>query len=81
MSKLTHKEPTAEQIAEEKLYREIGLTDEEYKSVVNILGRQPNWTETGLYSVMWSEHCSYKNSRPVLRRFPTAKPARPARTG
>jgi phosphoribosylformylglycinamidine synthase len=74
VSKLTHKEPTAEQIAEEKLYREIGLTDEEYKSVVNILGRQPNWTETGLYSVMWSEHCSYKNSRPVLRRFPTTGP-------
>lgn len=74
MSTLTHKEPTAEQIAEQRLYREIGLTDEEYQRVVEILGRKPNWTETGLYSVMWSEHCSYKNSKPVLRRFPTSGP-------
>lgn len=74
MSQLTHKEPTAEQIAEQKLYREIGLTDDEYQRVVDIIGRKPNWTETGLYSVMWSEHCSYKNSKPVLRRFPTKGP-------
>jgi len=74
VSTLTHKEPTAEQIAEQRLYREIGLTDEEYQRVVEILGRKPNWTETGLYSVMWSEHCSYKNSKPVLRRFPTSGP-------
>ncbi len=74
MSTLTHKEPTAEQIAEQRIYREIGLTDEEYQRVVDILGRKPNWTETGLYSVMWSEHCSYKNSKPVLRRFPTTGP-------
>lgn len=74
MSQLTHKEPTAEQIADQKLYKEIGLTDEEYQRVVEILGRKPNWTETGLYSVMWSEHCSYKNSKPVLRRFPTKGP-------
>lgn len=74
MSQLTHKEPTAEQIADQKLYREIGLTDEEYGRVVEIIGRKPNWTETGLYSVMWSEHCSYKNSKPVLRRFPTKGP-------
>lgn len=66
-----HKEPTSAQIAEQRLYREIGLTDEEYQRVVDLLGRQPNWTETGLYSVMWSEHCSYKNSKPVLRKFPT----------
>jgi len=74
VSTLTHKEPTAEQIAEQRLYREIGLTDDEYQRVVEILGRKPNWTETGLYSVMWSEHCSYKNSKPVLRRFPTSGP-------
>ncbi|WP_421617141.1 phosphoribosylformylglycinamidine synthase subunit PurL [Brevibacillus sp. TJ4] len=74
MSQLTHKEPTAEQIADQKLYREIGLTDDEYQRVVDILGRKPNWTETGLYSVMWSEHCSYKNSKPVLRKFPTKGP-------
>ncbi|MGE5702372.1 MAG: phosphoribosylformylglycinamidine synthase subunit PurL [Clostridia bacterium] len=69
-----HKEPTAAQIAEQRIYREIGLTDEEYQRVVELLGRQPNWTETGLYSVMWSEHCSYKNSKPVLRKFPTKGP-------
>ncbi|NGQ97027.1 phosphoribosylformylglycinamidine synthase subunit PurL [Brevibacillus sp. SYP-B805] len=74
MSQLRHKEPTPAQIAEQRLYAEIGLTDEEYARVVELLGRQPNWTETGLYSVMWSEHCSYKNSKPVLRRFPTEGP-------
>lgn len=74
MPQLTHKEPTPAQIAEQRLYAEIGLTDEEYARVVELLGRQPNWTETGLYSVMWSEHCSYKNSKPVLRRFPTKGP-------
>ncbi|WP_081413505.1 phosphoribosylformylglycinamidine synthase subunit PurL [Aneurinibacillus terranovensis] len=52
----------------------MGLTDEEFAQVVRILGRQPNYTETGLFSVMWSEHCSYKNSKPVLRRFPTKGP-------
>lgn len=40
----------------------------------DILGRMPNYTETGLFSVMWSEHCSYKNSKPVLRKFPTSGP-------
>jgi phosphoribosylformylglycinamidine synthase II len=65
------KEPTAEQIEEQKLYADMGLTDEEFAKVKQILGRQPNWTETGLFSVMWSEHCSYKNSKPVLGRFPT----------
>ncbi|WP_019121725.1 phosphoribosylformylglycinamidine synthase subunit PurL [Brevibacillus massiliensis] len=74
MPQLTHKEPTPAQIAEQRLYADMGLTDEEYSRVVELLGRQPNWTETGLYSVMWSEHCSYKNSKPVLRRFPTKGP-------
>ncbi|GAB7387771.1 phosphoribosylformylglycinamidine synthase II [Bacillaceae bacterium] len=66
-----HKEPTPEQIAQQKLYREMGLSDSEYERIVRLLGRKPNYTETGLYSVMWSEHCSYKNSKLVLRRFPT----------
>ncbi|MGC5326194.1 phosphoribosylformylglycinamidine synthase subunit PurL [Brevibacillus sp. SYSU BS000544] len=74
MSQLTCKEPTPAQIAEQRLYAEIGLTDDEYNLIVKLIGRQPNWTETGLYSVMWSEHCSYKNSKPVLRRFPTKGP-------
>jgi len=74
VSQLTHKEPSPAEIAEKRLYAEIGLTDEEYALIVQLLGRQPNWTETGLYSVMWSEHCSYKNSKNVLRRFPTKGP-------
>ncbi|MBI4358668.1 MAG: phosphoribosylformylglycinamidine synthase subunit PurL, partial [Candidatus Omnitrophica bacterium] len=44
-----------------------GLTDEEYQKICNILGREPNFTELGIFSVMWSEHCSYKNSKPVLK--------------
>lgn len=67
-------EPTPEMIRDHKLYREMGLTEEEYQQVIGHLGRLPNWTETGIYSVMWSEHCSYKNSKPLLRRFPTEGP-------
>lgn len=64
-------EPNPTQIKEERIYAEMGLTDEEFAMVEKILGRLPNYTETGLFSVMWSEHCSYKNSKPVLRKFPT----------
>lgn len=60
-------EPNVEQIKEQKLYRDMGLTDEEFANVEQLLGRTPNYTETGLFSVMWSEHCSYKNSKPVLK--------------
>lgn len=63
-------EPNVEQIKEQKLYRDMGLTDEEFANVEQLLGRTPNYTETGLFSVMWSEHCSYKNSKPVLKKFP-----------
>jgi phosphoribosylformylglycinamidine synthase II len=64
-------EPTSEQIIVKKIYREMGLNDEEFSLVEKILGRLPNYTELGLFSVMWSEHCSYKNSKPVLQKFPT----------
>ena len=67
-------EPNAEQIKEQKLYAQMGMSDEEFEMVEKILGRLPNYTETGLFSVMWSEHCSYKNSKPVLRKFPTKGP-------
>ncbi|MGE7600219.1 phosphoribosylformylglycinamidine synthase subunit PurL [Lysinibacillus fusiformis] len=67
-------EPTAQQIKDEKLYAGMGMSDEEFALVEGILKRLPNWTETGLFSVMWSEHCSYKNSKPVLRKFPTKGP-------
>lgn len=70
----TKHEPTAEQIKEQKLYAQMGMSDDEFALVEKILGRLPNWTETGLFSVMWSEHCSYKNSKPVLRKFPTKGP-------
>lgn len=63
-------EPSPEQIKGEKVYREMGLSDSEFASVEKILGRLPNYTETGLFAVMWSEHCSYKNSKPVLKKFP-----------
>ncbi|RAK15077.1 phosphoribosylformylglycinamidine synthase [Anoxybacillus vitaminiphilus] len=64
-------EPSPTLIKEEKIYRDMGLTDEEFAMIEKILGRLPNYTETGIFSVMWSEHCSYKNSKPVLKKFPT----------
>src|SRR3954453_12007012 len=51
-----------------------GLTPEEFERIKKILGREPNFTELGIFSVMWSEHCSYKNSRPELKKFPTSGP-------
>ncbi len=51
-----------------------GLTPEEYERIKKILGREPNFTELGIFSVMWSEHCSYKNSRRELKKFPTTGP-------
>ncbi len=56
---------------DEPLHRALGLTDEEFDDVQRILGRDPNHLELAMYSVMWSEHCSYKSSRVHLRRFPT----------
>src|SRR5689334_20464205 len=52
-----------------------GLTNSEYQKIVHILKREPNLTELGIFSVMWSEHCSYKSSRVHLRRLPTKGPA------
>lgn len=63
-------EPNPQQIKEKRIYAEMGLSDEEFGMVERIIGRLPNYTEIGLFSVMWSEHCSYKNSKPVLRKFP-----------
>ena len=62
-------EPTAQQIADEKLYTQMGLREDEYDKVVELLGRQPNYTETGIFASMWSEHCSYKTSKTFLRQF------------
>jgi len=48
-----------------------GLSVDEYEMIKKRLGREPNYTELGMFSAMWSEHCSYKNSKPVLKLFPT----------
>ena len=53
------------------LAREHGLTDDEYERIVEILGRIPSFSELGIFSVMWSEHCSYKSSKKYLKTFPT----------
>ncbi|OGC75716.1 MAG: phosphoribosylformylglycinamidine synthase II [candidate division Zixibacteria bacterium RBG_16_40_9] len=53
-----------------KLISDHGLSDQEYKKICQILGRKPNFTELGIFSVMWSEHCSYKNSLAVLKKLP-----------
>src|SRR5699024_166523 len=63
-----------EQIEREKEYERMGLSTEEYNKAKEILGRYPNYTETGIFSVMWSEHCSYKTSKPLLGKFPTKGP-------
>src|SRR3954454_15493183 len=57
-----------------ELVKAHGLAPEEYERIKGILGRAPNYTELGIFSVMWSEHCSYKNSRPLLKGFPTKSP-------
>src|SRR5450759_3750663 len=54
-----------------ELYQELGLTQEEYQRITGVLGREPNKVELGMYSVMWSEHCSYKSSKPQLKKLPT----------
>src|SRR6185436_15469521 len=55
-----------------ELLQQHNLTTDEYERIVNALGREPNLTELGLFSVMWSEHCSYKSSRIHLKTLPTA---------
>src|SRR5947209_7895560 len=54
-----------------ELVQQHNLTPEEYQGIREILGRDPNYTELGIFSVMWSEHCSYKSTRPLLKTFPT----------
>jgi phosphoribosylformylglycinamidine synthase subunit PurL len=58
-----------------ELVKQHGLTSEEFERIMKILGREPNFTELGIFSVMWSEHCSYKNSKRELKKFPTAGPS------
>jgi len=65
--------PPSSQISKE-LIQQHGLSEEEYQQILEHLGREPNLTELGVFSVMWSEHCSYKSSRVHLKRFPTEGP-------
>jgi phosphoribosylformylglycinamidine synthase II len=58
----------------ESLHRQLGMTDDELASVVELLGRDPTDLELAMYAVMWSEHCSYKSSKVHLERFPTEAP-------
>ena len=58
-----------------QMVREMGLNAAEYQQILGILGREPTYTELGMFSVMWSEHCGYKYSRPVLALFKTYKEA------
>src|SRR5881398_818294 len=64
--------PTVDPVVTPKVVAQHGLTLEEFDRIKKILGREPNFTELGIFSVMWSEHCSYKNSKKELKKFPTA---------
>ncbi|MDQ2868247.1 MAG: phosphoribosylformylglycinamidine synthase subunit PurL [Verrucomicrobiota bacterium] len=66
--------PAAEPEITPEIVRKHGLTPDEFARIEKILGRVPNFTELGIFSVMWSEHCSYKNSRKELKKFPTTGP-------
>ena len=57
-----------------QLVKDHGLTEDEYRRILDLIGRTPNFTELGIFSVMWSEHCSYKSSRPFLKNLPTEGP-------
>ena len=66
--------PAAELTIDQRALDEVALTRDEYHRIVALLRRTPNRLELGLFGAMWSEHCGYKNSRPLLKRFPTAGP-------
>src|SRR6201984_246264 len=71
---MTHKTPRTDSVVTPEVVAKHSLTPEEFGRIKKILGREPNFTELGIFSVMWSEHCSYKNSRRELRKFPTTGP-------
>jgi phosphoribosylformylglycinamidine synthase II len=71
---MSRKTPTADPVVTPEVVKRHGLTSEEFERIKKILGREPNFTELGIFSVMWSEHCSYKNSRKELKKFPTSGP-------
>jgi phosphoribosylformylglycinamidine synthase subunit PurL len=71
---MTSQKPTIDPVVTAELVRQHGLTPEEFERIKKILGREPNFTELGIFSVMWSEHCSYKNSKKELKKLPTIGP-------
>jgi phosphoribosylformylglycinamidine synthase subunit PurL len=68
---MTSKTGRVDPVVTAEMVKQHGLTAEEFDQIKKILGREPNFTELGIFSVMWSEHCSYKNSRRELKKFPT----------
>ncbi|MGH7504916.1 MAG: AIR synthase related protein, partial [Longimicrobiales bacterium] len=58
----------------QELVADHGLSADEYTLILDVLGREPTYTELGLFSALWSEHCGYKNSKPLLRQLPTQAP-------
>src|SRR5437762_2121569 len=76
-SKTTHADP----IITPELVKQHGLTPEEFERIKKILGRDPNFTELGIFSVMWSEHCSYKNSKKEVHEHPTRGPSSLVKAG
>ena len=71
---MSRKTSSPDPIVTTELVKRHGLTPEEFEQIKKILGREPNFTELGIFSVMWSEHCSYKNSKKELKKFPTTGP-------
>jgi phosphoribosylformylglycinamidine synthase subunit PurL len=72
--RMSKQAPTPDPIVTAELVKRHGLSGEEFERIKRILGREPNFTELGIFSVMWSEHCSYKNSKRELKKFPTTGP-------
>src|SRR5437016_13212720 len=66
---MNHKTPPADPVVTAELVKRHGLTGEEFGRIKKILGHEPNFTELGIFSVIWSEHCSYKNSKKELKKF------------
>ena len=54
-----------------KMAKELGLSEEEFNEIKRLLGREPNFTELGVFSALWSEHCIYKNSRKLYKLLQT----------
>src|SRR5215216_3565052 len=61
---------SVDDMVDDATLHQLSLSREEYQLIVERLGREPNLVELGMFGAMWSEHCGYKNSKPLLRLFP-----------